>query len=173
MTLYYLYFSDVHYVCYVFLQQEHIYKLMKSDSYSRFIRSSAYQELLQAKKKVKKTNIFWCKLWKNAWQGSACLKVKFYLFTLRLFTVGDVETCPAGTRSHTFTFTFKRAWMEILLQVHSPVFSLIQLKGHSLHSFTSRVYIFESDIIMISDANMLANNRQFSTTVAPNCLCLF
>lgn len=36
-----------------FLQQEHIYKLMKSDSYSRFIRSSAYQELLQAKKKVK------------------------------------------------------------------------------------------------------------------------
>uniref|UniRef100_A0A9J8BLU6 Regulator of G protein signaling 7a n=1 Tax=Cyprinus carpio carpio TaxID=630221 RepID=A0A9J8BLU6_CYPCA len=33
--------------------QEHIYKLMKSDSYSRFIRSSAYQELLQAKKKVK------------------------------------------------------------------------------------------------------------------------
>ncbi|XP_048865194.1 regulator of G-protein signaling 7-like isoform X2 [Brienomyrus brachyistius] len=32
--------------------QEHIYKLMKSDSYSRFIRSSAYQEMLQAKKKV-------------------------------------------------------------------------------------------------------------------------
>uniref|UniRef100_A0A3B4DB79 Regulator of G protein signaling 7a n=1 Tax=Pygocentrus nattereri TaxID=42514 RepID=A0A3B4DB79_PYGNA len=31
--------------------QEHIYMLMKSDSYSRFIRSSAYQELLQAKKK--------------------------------------------------------------------------------------------------------------------------
>uniref|UniRef100_A0A8C0R6G7 Regulator of G protein signaling 7 n=1 Tax=Canis lupus dingo TaxID=286419 RepID=A0A8C0R6G7_CANLU len=31
--------------------QEHIYKLMKSDSYPRFIRSSAYQELLQAKKK--------------------------------------------------------------------------------------------------------------------------
>ncbi|XP_026978281.1 regulator of G-protein signaling 7 [Sagmatias obliquidens] len=30
--------------------QEHIYKLMKSDSYPRFIRSSAYQELLQAKK---------------------------------------------------------------------------------------------------------------------------
>uniref|UniRef100_A0A673JRI9 Regulator of G-protein signaling 7-like n=1 Tax=Sinocyclocheilus rhinocerous TaxID=307959 RepID=A0A673JRI9_9TELE len=35
------------------LHQEHIYKLMKSDSYSRFIRSSAYQEMLQAKKKVK------------------------------------------------------------------------------------------------------------------------
>lgn len=38
--------------CHAF--QEHIYKLMKSDSYSRFIRSSAYQELLQAKKKVTK-----------------------------------------------------------------------------------------------------------------------
>ncbi|MCJ8738782.1 hypothetical protein PDJAM_G00039690 [Pangasius djambal] len=37
--------------------QEHIYKLMKSDSYSRFIRSSAYQELLQAKKKKSK-NLF-------------------------------------------------------------------------------------------------------------------
>ncbi|XP_062831165.1 regulator of G-protein signaling 7 isoform X7 [Anolis carolinensis] len=33
--------------------QEHIYKLMKSDSYPRFLRSSAYQELLQAKKKGK------------------------------------------------------------------------------------------------------------------------
>uniref|UniRef100_A0A674BC35 Regulator of G protein signaling 7 n=1 Tax=Salmo trutta TaxID=8032 RepID=A0A674BC35_SALTR len=33
--------------------QEHIYKLMKSDSYSRFLRSNFYQELLQAKKKVK------------------------------------------------------------------------------------------------------------------------
>uniref|UniRef100_A0A8C1TRQ6 Regulator of G protein signaling 7b n=1 Tax=Cyprinus carpio TaxID=7962 RepID=A0A8C1TRQ6_CYPCA len=37
--------------------QEHIYKLMKSDSYSRFIRSSAYQELLQAKKKVNSTKL--------------------------------------------------------------------------------------------------------------------
>ncbi|NXC16553.1 RGS7 protein, partial [Corythaeola cristata] len=35
--------------------QEHIYKLMKSDSYPRFIRSSAYQELLQAKKKLENT----------------------------------------------------------------------------------------------------------------------
>ncbi|KFP07895.1 Regulator of G-protein signaling 6, partial [Calypte anna] len=32
--------------------QEHIYKLMKSDSYARFLRSSAYQDLLLAKKKV-------------------------------------------------------------------------------------------------------------------------
>ncbi|XP_072342232.1 regulator of G-protein signaling 6-like [Scyliorhinus torazame] len=32
--------------------QEHIYKLMKSDSYARFLRSNAYQELLQAKKKT-------------------------------------------------------------------------------------------------------------------------
>ncbi|KAF7254620.1 Regulator of G-protein signaling 7 [Varanus komodoensis] len=35
--------------------QEHIYKLMKSDSYPRFLRSSAYQELLQAKKKFGNT----------------------------------------------------------------------------------------------------------------------
>ncbi|XP_062831157.1 regulator of G-protein signaling 7 isoform X5 [Anolis carolinensis] len=35
--------------------QEHIYKLMKSDSYPRFLRSSAYQELLQAKKKLGNT----------------------------------------------------------------------------------------------------------------------
>ncbi|XP_041123236.1 regulator of G-protein signaling 6 isoform X2 [Polyodon spathula] len=33
--------------------QEHIYKLMKSDSYARFLRSSTYQELLLAKKKGK------------------------------------------------------------------------------------------------------------------------
>ncbi|XP_070956025.1 regulator of G-protein signaling 6 isoform X3 [Macaca nemestrina] len=31
--------------------QEHIYKLMKSDSYARFLRSNAYQDLLLAKKK--------------------------------------------------------------------------------------------------------------------------
>ncbi|XP_012922895.1 regulator of G-protein signaling 6 isoform X3 [Heterocephalus glaber] len=31
--------------------QEHIYKLMKSDSYARFLRSSAYQDLLLTKKK--------------------------------------------------------------------------------------------------------------------------
>ncbi|KAG7282744.1 hypothetical protein CRUP_029952 [Coryphaenoides rupestris] len=37
--------------------QEHIYKLMKSDSYSRFLRSTSYQELLQAKKKKSK-NLF-------------------------------------------------------------------------------------------------------------------
>lgn len=43
----------VHLCAFKTVQQEHIYKLMKSDSYSRFIRSSAYQELLQAKKKVK------------------------------------------------------------------------------------------------------------------------
>ncbi|XP_039204380.1 regulator of G-protein signaling 7-like [Crotalus tigris] len=35
--------------------QGHIYKLMKSDSYPRFIRSNAYQELLQAKKKLGNT----------------------------------------------------------------------------------------------------------------------
>ncbi|GAB0190455.1 regulator of G-protein signaling 6 [Grus japonensis] len=32
--------------------QEHIYKLMKSDSYARFLRSNAYQDLLLVKKKV-------------------------------------------------------------------------------------------------------------------------
>ncbi|KAM6273694.1 regulator of G-protein signaling 6 isoform 4-T4 [Porphyrio hochstetteri] len=33
--------------------QEHIYKLMKSDSYARFLRSNAYQDLLLVKKKGK------------------------------------------------------------------------------------------------------------------------
>ncbi|XP_064421287.1 regulator of G-protein signaling 6 [Latimeria chalumnae] len=33
--------------------QEHIYKLMKSDSYARFLRSNAYQDLLQARRKGK------------------------------------------------------------------------------------------------------------------------
>uniref|UniRef100_A0A669BLX1 Regulator of G protein signaling 6 n=1 Tax=Oreochromis niloticus TaxID=8128 RepID=A0A669BLX1_ORENI len=32
--------------------QDHIYKLMKSDSYSRFLRSNLYQDLLMARKKV-------------------------------------------------------------------------------------------------------------------------
>ncbi|KAI4583419.1 hypothetical protein MJG53_008632 [Ovis ammon polii x Ovis aries] len=32
-------------------RREHIYKLMKSDSYARFLRSNAYQDLLLAKKK--------------------------------------------------------------------------------------------------------------------------
>ncbi|XP_070297742.1 regulator of G-protein signaling 6-like, partial [Salvelinus sp. IW2-2015] len=32
--------------------QDHIYKLMKSDSYTRYLRSSAYQNLLMARKKV-------------------------------------------------------------------------------------------------------------------------
>lgn len=34
------------------LSQEHIFKLMKSDSYARFLRSNAYQDLLLARKKV-------------------------------------------------------------------------------------------------------------------------
>ncbi|KAL2081830.1 hypothetical protein ACEWY4_021648 [Coilia grayii] len=32
--------------------QDHIYKLMKSDSYARFLRSNAYQDLLLARKKL-------------------------------------------------------------------------------------------------------------------------
>uniref|UniRef100_A0A8C1S8I9 Regulator of G protein signaling 6 n=1 Tax=Cyprinus carpio TaxID=7962 RepID=A0A8C1S8I9_CYPCA len=49
--------------------QDHIYKLMKSDSYPRFLRSNAYQDLLLAKKKVrlnlKSLSAAWKKLWKN------------------------------------------------------------------------------------------------------------
>lgn len=60
----------------MFPRQEHIYKLMKSDSYSRFIRSSAYQELLQAKKKVrkKKTSSDWEEL-KNLFSAKQLPKV--------------------------------------------------------------------------------------------------
>ncbi len=56
----------------MFLLQEHIYKLMKSDSYSRFIRSSAYQELLQAKKKVKKH-----KTWLKTLDKCLSLKIRW------------------------------------------------------------------------------------------------
>uniref|UniRef100_A0A674NDN4 Regulator of G protein signaling 6 n=1 Tax=Takifugu rubripes TaxID=31033 RepID=A0A674NDN4_TAKRU len=35
--------------------QEHIFKLMKSDSYARFLRSNIYQDLLLARKKVSRT----------------------------------------------------------------------------------------------------------------------
>lgn len=34
------------------LLQEHIFKLMKSDSYARFLRSNIYQDLLLARKKL-------------------------------------------------------------------------------------------------------------------------
>lgn len=37
------------------LLQEHIFKLMKSDSYARFLRSNIYQDLLLARKKVSRT----------------------------------------------------------------------------------------------------------------------
>uniref|UniRef100_A0A8C7Y2R3 Regulator of G protein signaling 6 n=1 Tax=Oryzias sinensis TaxID=183150 RepID=A0A8C7Y2R3_9TELE len=38
--------------------QDHIYNLMKSDSYARFLRSNVYQDLLNARKKVRKRLIF-------------------------------------------------------------------------------------------------------------------
>lgn len=38
--------------------QDHIYKLMKSDSYARFLRSNVYQDLLMARKKVR---LGWCR----------------------------------------------------------------------------------------------------------------
>lgn len=37
--------------------QEHIFKLMKSDSYARFLRSNIYQDLLLARKKVSCTPV--------------------------------------------------------------------------------------------------------------------
>ncbi|TSS85084.1 Regulator of G-protein signaling 7 [Bagarius yarrelli] len=58
--------------------QEHIYKLMKSDSYSRFIRSSAYQELLQAKKKG---ICFTCSFSMNT-EGQSCLWKMFWKLAL-------------------------------------------------------------------------------------------
>lgn len=43
---------DSHVCALTLSTQDHIYKLMKSDSYTRFLRSNVYQDLLMAKKKV-------------------------------------------------------------------------------------------------------------------------
>ncbi|KAF7251605.1 Regulator of G-protein signaling 6 [Varanus komodoensis] len=52
--------------------QEHIYKLMKSDSYARFLRSNAYQDLLLAKKKPENEQGRRTSLEKGShWQASA------------------------------------------------------------------------------------------------------
>ena len=45
-----------HLAVFFFLLQEHIFKLMKSDSYARFLRSNIYQDLLLARKKVSCTH---------------------------------------------------------------------------------------------------------------------
>ncbi|KAF3841945.1 hypothetical protein F7725_023896 [Dissostichus mawsoni] len=73
--------------------QEHIYKLMKSDSYSRFIRSSAYQELLQAKKKYL---IYFQHSQKG---GTAGLKIKSCVPELSIITAGSEAplSLPAET----------------------------------------------------------------------------
>lgn len=53
-----LFFQATAYSLFFFpLLQEHIFKLMKSDSYARFLRSNIYQDLLLARKKVS------CTLW--------------------------------------------------------------------------------------------------------------
>uniref|UniRef100_A0A2K5ECT8 Regulator of G protein signaling 6 n=1 Tax=Aotus nancymaae TaxID=37293 RepID=A0A2K5ECT8_AOTNA len=61
--------------------QEHIYKLMKSDSYARFLRSNAYQDLLLAKKKPeseqgRRTSLekFTRSVVSSACRGLACLR---------------------------------------------------------------------------------------------------
>lgn len=53
---------QIHFSCLAFLSisslfslQDHIYQLMKSDSYARFLRSNIYQDLLLARKKVSRT----------------------------------------------------------------------------------------------------------------------
>lgn len=43
-------------ITFSFSLQEHIFKLMKSDSYARFLRSNIYQDLLLARKKVSCTH---------------------------------------------------------------------------------------------------------------------
>lgn len=44
---------------FLLLLQDHIYKLMKSDSYARFLRSNVYQDLLMVRKKVRLAA--WCR----------------------------------------------------------------------------------------------------------------
>lgn len=54
---------QIHFSCLAFLfksslfsVQDHIFQLMKSDSYARFLRSNIYQDLLLARKKVSCTH---------------------------------------------------------------------------------------------------------------------
>lgn len=58
LYLSFLFFSQGQHtlICFSFLLQEHIFKLMKSDSYARFLRSNIYQDLLLARKKVSCTH---------------------------------------------------------------------------------------------------------------------
>lgn len=48
--------KPTHTHCCFLLLQEHIFQLMKSDSYARFLRSNIYQDLLLARKKVSCTH---------------------------------------------------------------------------------------------------------------------
>lgn len=51
--------------------QDHIYKLMKSDSYTRFLRSNVYQDLLTVRKKVSVTIS----------QIESCMQMSYELYT--------------------------------------------------------------------------------------------
>lgn len=76
------------------LHQEHIYKLMKSDSYSRFIRSSAYQELLQAKKKVKPLKRLETAIWASCSNPSSLPRLfSFARVSLRFFFCSVLFCC--------------------------------------------------------------------------------
>lgn len=99
------------------LYQEHIYKLMKSDSYSRFIRSSAYQELLQAKKKVKKSclqnltekHLTFSSVKIDEMQRSISRwhYTTPYLDVNWLYSPADAEMSPPSNQSHTFSKSVK------------------------------------------------------------------
>uniref|UniRef100_A0A8K9XXL6 Regulator of G protein signaling 6 n=1 Tax=Oncorhynchus mykiss TaxID=8022 RepID=A0A8K9XXL6_ONCMY len=70
--------------------QDHIYKLMKSDSYTRYLRSNAYQNLLMARKKTeqqqgRRTSLE--KFTRSVVSGSTSCSVLFCSVTLSVYSV--------------------------------------------------------------------------------------
>ncbi|XP_016063630.1 PREDICTED: regulator of G-protein signaling 6 [Miniopterus natalensis] len=97
--------------------QEHIYKLMKSDSYARFLRSNAYQDLLLAKKKPESE------------QGRRTSLEKFTRSVVS--SAGFIPSRPFGFLS-SFMSSFPSGWegVQCFPPQHTPFF--LQVSAASL-----------------------------------------